>query len=60
MISINAYKIDGAAQIMYEENQPNEAYASQGTAHGCFISILVILAHAQRDLQKHYRGKTPN
>jgi hypothetical protein len=60
MQSINAYKIEGTAQITYEENQLNEAYPSQGTAMGSFNSHLVILAHAQRDLEEHYRGQTPN
>jgi hypothetical protein len=60
MQSMNAYKIDGTAQNTYEETQLNEAYASQGTAQGSFISIPVILARAQRDLQEHYRGQTPN
>jgi hypothetical protein len=56
MHSINACKIDFMAQIMYEENNLIEAYPLQSTTSAGLKSFLVVLATAQRDLQKYYTG----
>jgi hypothetical protein len=45
---------------MYEKNQLNEAYASQGSPTVGLLSTLVISTGAQRDLQEHYMGQTPS
>ncbi len=54
-LSMNACQINGTAQIIYEENQLNEPYPSQGTTS----LSLNTLASTQSDLQGHCRGQTP-
>jgi hypothetical protein len=57
MHSINACKVDVAAQIMYEECHLNETYPFQSTTSASLKSFLVVLATAQRDLQEYYTGQ---
>jgi hypothetical protein len=45
---------------MYEDNQSNGAYPSQGTTQVSLNSLLVIPASTQRDLQEHYRERLPH
>lgn len=57
MHSIKACEIDVTAQIMYEENYLNAAYAFQSTTSVSFESLLIILTTAQKDLQGYSTGE---